>query len=37
MSPHVSVVIPAYNAATTIGQAIESVFGQGFQDFAGEA
>lgn len=33
MSPRVSVVVPAYNAAATIGQALESVFGQSFQDF----
>jgi glycosyltransferase involved in cell wall biosynthesis len=33
VSPRVSVVIPAYNAAATIGQALDSVFAQTFQDF----
>jgi glycosyltransferase involved in cell wall biosynthesis len=32
MNPRVSVVIPAYNAAATIGQALESVFRQSLQD-----
>ena len=33
MSPRVSVVVPAYNAAATIEQALESVFRQSFRDF----
>lgn len=33
MSPTVSVIIPAYNRATTILHAIRSVLGQTFQDF----
>jgi glycosyltransferase involved in cell wall biosynthesis len=31
--PEVSVIIPAYNAAAYIGQALESAFAQTFQDF----
>jgi glycosyltransferase involved in cell wall biosynthesis len=31
--PHVSVIIPAYNAAPLIGGALESVFAQDFRDF----
>jgi len=31
--PKVSVVIPAYNAAWSVGRAIESVLAQGFRDF----
>ena len=31
--PKVSVVIPVYNGARTIGRALESVFGQTFRDF----
>jgi len=33
MKPHVSVVIPAFNASRFIGQAIESMLGQTFNDF----
>src|SRR6266536_6064893 len=33
MGPRVSVVIPAYNAASTIGQTLDSVFSQTFRDF----
>ena len=33
MNPRVSVVIPAYNAAPTIGQALDSVFSQTFRAF----
>jgi glycosyltransferase involved in cell wall biosynthesis len=33
LSPRVSVVVPAYNAATTISQALDSVFRQSFRDF----
>ena len=31
--PRVSVIIPAYNAASFIGEAIESILAQSFQDF----
>ncbi|MFZ0657189.1 MAG: glycosyltransferase family 2 protein [Candidatus Binataceae bacterium] len=31
--PRVSVIIPAYNAADTIGQALESAFAQSFKDY----
>ncbi len=33
MSPTVSVIIPVYNRADTIGRAIRSVLGQTFGDF----
>jgi glycosyltransferase involved in cell wall biosynthesis len=33
MNPRVSVVIPAYNAALTIGQTLDSVFSQTFRNF----
>jgi len=33
MAPQVSVVIPVYNRAATIGRAVASVLGQSFQDF----
>lgn len=33
MSPRVSVLIPCYNAAAFLGQALESVLGQTYQDF----
>ena len=33
MKPRVSVVVPAYNAASTIGPALESVFRQSVRDF----
>src|SRR6266545_3624012 len=32
-SPRVSVVMPAYNAAPTVGQALDSVLSQTFRDF----
>jgi glycosyltransferase involved in cell wall biosynthesis len=32
-APHVSVIIPAHNAAATIDAALQSVFAQTFQDF----
>ena len=31
--PRVSVIIPAYNAASTIAGTVDSVIGQTFQDF----
>ena len=33
MKPRVSVVVPAYNAVSTIGQTLDSVFSQTFRDF----
>lgn len=32
-SPHVSVLLPAYNAASTLGLALDSMLAQGFGDF----
>jgi len=31
--PHVSIIIPAYNVTSCIGEALESVFGQTYRDF----
>ena len=33
MTPHISVIIPVYNAETTLNKCVDSVLGQQFPDF----
>lgn len=33
MSPHVCIVMPSYNHAAFVGEAIQSILDQSFQDF----